>query len=110
MRLLLSFLLVVGLSACGVKGSAKVGELDDGDKTSLCEETLAGYPEGVTDCGDGLTVEPSTQAECEAELSEYAGCDLLVSEFRDCSDVLAADPCNGFADDACAPVLACYTE
>lgn len=109
MKILISILAISALAGCGVKGSAKVGELSDSDKTALCEESIAAMGDQSTDCGDGLTVEPSTQADCEASLADFAGCDLLVSEYRDCVDAVAADPCNGFADAACAPVMACYT-
>lgn len=107
MKVLISLLALSGLAGCGVKGSAVVGELDEADQEALCEETIAAYGTEETDCGDGITVSAGTQEECVEGMSAYADCDLLVSEWRDCVDAVAADPCNGFGDTACAPVLAC---
>jgi len=68
-----------------------------------------------TDCGSGVTVTSgeSTIDECiaegEATSSALQGVcdDLLIGDVEQCLDELDADPCNGFASEACATYVGC---
>lgn len=93
----------LALAACGgIDENKKISELTADEKKTLCEENVSAQGGAAKDCGNGITVTPDTQAECEAGTSN-----CTVKQVRACSDSLGGDVCKVLATDECKALIAC---
>lgn len=100
-------------AGCGLPDDKTLGELDDGDRTKLCEE-LAKFESVTLTCGEQqLTLGPSPVSECEADFGALpTECSATVGDVRDCMEAIQVlecgdDPLDGpcgatFIDDCIA--------
>ncbi len=93
----------LALAACGgIDETKKISELTAEEKKSLCEEGLAAQGTAPKECGQGVTITPNTQAECEASNSN-----CTVKQVRACDDSLGGDICKILATAECTALVQC---
>ncbi len=104
----------LALAACGggggsgLDGNKALGSLTSAELMELCEYVAEAGPQETVDCGDGVTVGPTTAAECAMDPFP-TDCTATVDDAEACADAIGDDPCNAFESEACAPIFACFS-
>ena len=99
------------MGGSGVPAASQLATLSEADRTSLCEYIVEvqGGP-GAHECGDGVTVEVPTVAECVMESSMFpAECGITVGQAEDCAEAIGTNQCMPppAAMEACGPIIDC---
>ncbi len=98
---------LIALTACGVRDSKKLSELDEEQAQSLCEEV----EERTVSCGDdSFSLEITVGGDCDAEYTAPPeSCTATVGDQRACFDAYAdlSDEalCAGELPAACEPLF-----
>ena len=92
----------------GLESSAKIGDLSDSERRTLCDWSLGlvDEPGATVICDDFTVTALATMEQCLDDLAGYALCTLTVGEYEACFRALAEDPC-GLGSRACPPVFVC---
>jgi hypothetical protein len=95
----------------GVDQGKPITDLDASEVSQFCTWSNAtqGGAGTVHECGDGVTFEVPTQAECESDYAQIPdGCSgVTVAEMEACVSAIADDPCGAFEAEACAEYFTC---
>jgi hypothetical protein len=111
-----TLIVLLGALGCGEDGSGLPGKkelvtLSDSDVATLCDYVVEQGVDHTIDCGNGLTINPDTQADCiaDAELADHPDCTATVSDLEACVRAYTGytdeERCMLTIPEACAPLL-----
>ncbi len=99
-----------GGNGSGVPGATQLSDLTPAQVMTFCSWAIIDIQGGEnieTECGDGLSVDTGTVAECTADYADLPVCDLTVAQVELCMLEVGDDPCLAFQSPECADYISC---
>lgn len=100
-------------ASSGIAPGRALTSLSAAETRSVCTYVSAQVGTGMTECGEGVTVNGTTVDECVEDFgSPPAGCTATVGDVERCSELLGDNPCaivSGSLPAECSFLASCAT-